>query len=89
MHGWRYGRDNTEENLEIIIHVMSDVELHVRAARGYKITGTTNSFDGLEDGDNTGEAGDFWRGMGMRKFIDSAVADVEKRFHKRDLPWTH
>ena len=35
-----------EENVDIMIRVMDDVDLHLKACRGYKYTGTTVSFDG-------------------------------------------
>ena len=39
-----------EENIDIMCEVMDDLELHLKAAMGYKYyTGTTNSFDGSED----------------------------------------
>jgi hypothetical protein len=40
---------NKEENIDIMIEVMSDLELHLRASRGYKYTGTMVSLDGSED----------------------------------------
>ena len=79
----------TEENIDIVIRVMDDVELHLKACRGYKYTGTTVSLDGQEDGQIRREAGEFWREMGMRKVIDSAVADVKKKFAAGELPWNY
>ena len=38
-----------EENMDIMIDVMSDPQLHRTAAKGYKLTGTTVALDGSED----------------------------------------
>ena len=45
-----------EENLEIMTTVMSDKDLHLKAAKAYKHTGTTNALDGTEDGMIAGDA---------------------------------
>ena len=42
-------RSSREENIDIMIEVMSDLNLHLHAADGYKYTGTTNNLDGSED----------------------------------------
>ena len=78
-----------EEILDIMIKVMSDKELHLRASKGYKYTGTNNAFDGTEDKLICREAGVFWRELGMRKKIDDALEKVEERFKKGDLPWNY
>ena len=39
-----------EENVGIMIQVMSDQSLHVQASKGYKYTGTTVALVGSEDG---------------------------------------
>ena len=38
-----------EENLEIMVQVMSNKELHINACKSYNHTGTTNAVDGTED----------------------------------------
>ena len=45
-----------EENLEIMTKVMSDKDLHLKAARAYKHIGTTNALDGTEDDMIAGDA---------------------------------
>ena len=40
---------SAEENIDIMIQVMSDMNLHLQAAAGYKKTGTTVALDGSED----------------------------------------
>ena len=61
-----------EGNLEIMIKVMSDRELHVMAAKGYNHTGTTLAFDCSEDGELRNDAKNFWHHLGMRKKINFA-----------------
>ena len=78
-----------EDNIDIMIEVMSDRDLHLQASRGYKYTGTTVAMDGSEDSMICREAKDFWLEMEMRQEINSAVAEVERRFKAGDLPWTY
>lgn len=78
-----------EENIDIMIDVMRDVDLHLQAAKGYKYTGTTNNFDGSEDSLICREAKIFWEERGMRKKIDSAVAEVEAQFNAGLLQWSY
>ena len=75
-----------EENLDIMIQVMSDMNLHLVASEGYKYTGTTNALDGSEDRSITREAGRFWKERGMSKKRDDAVKDVTARFEAGLLP---
>ena len=77
-----------EENIDIMIEVMSDLELHLRACRGYKYTGTLVALDGSEDFKICREAKEFWNEMNMRTRINSAVAEVEAQFQAGKLPWT-
>ena len=78
-----------EENIDIMIEVWSDLQLHLRAVRGYKYTGTMVALDGSEDHLICREAKDFWNELGMRARINAAVAEVETRFHARELTWTY
>ena len=78
-----------EENIDIMIEVMSDLSLHLKATAGYKYTGTTVALDGTEDTSICREAKDFWEELGMRKIIDSAVAEVEDAYNAGRLPWTY
>ena len=55
-----------EESLELMIEVMSDVNLHLDAAKAYKYTGTTLAFDGTEDSELRNDAKEFWHRLGMR-----------------------
>ena len=53
--------------LDIMIEVMSDKALHIRASKGYKYTGTTSAFDGSEDHKICRDARTFWLENGMRQ----------------------
>ena len=79
---------NDEENIDIMIEVMSDRNLHLQASVGYKYTGTNVALDGSEDTRIVREAKDFWQELKMRKKIDAAVAEVETNFKAGLLPWT-
>ena len=78
-----------EENIDLMIAVMSDRELHLKACRGYMYTGTTVPLDGTLDKKICREAKDFWRELEMRKLIDSAVAEVKAKYNDGLLPWTY
>ena len=78
-----------EENIDTMIQVMSDLQLHLRATRGYKYTGTMVALDGSEDHLICREAKDFWNENNMRARINAAVADVKSRFHAGQLPWNY
>ena len=78
-----------EENIDIFIEVMSDVPLHLKASRGYKKTGATVAFDKSEDSHITREAGDIWTELGMREKVDSAVAEVERKYGAGELRWNY
>ena len=77
-----------KENIDIMIEAMSDTELHMRASRGYKYTGTMVALDGTEDDQIVREAGIFWRELHMRDEIDSAVAEIDAQYQAGNLPWT-
>ena len=78
-----------EENIDVMIEVMSDPDLHLLASKGYKYTGTTVALDGSEDNMICREAKDFWQELGMRELINSAVAEVETKWKAGALPWTY
>ena len=78
-----------EENIDIMIQVMSDKSLRLQASKGYTFTGTTVALDGTEDCKICREAKDFWQELGMRKLINSAVAEVEAQHTAGNLPWTY
>ena len=76
-----------EENIDIMIDVMGELDLHLKACKGYKYTGTTVALDGREDGMIVREAKEFWEELEMRKKVDAAVADVESKHRAGALPW--
>ena len=50
-----------EENIDIMIEVMSDRNIHLQASKGYKYRGTTVALDGSEDRRVCIDAKDFWQ----------------------------
>ena len=79
----------SEENIDVMIEVMSDRSLHLQTSKGYKYTGTTVALDGSEDSMICREAKGFWQELGMRNRINSAVAEVEEQYKVGLLPWTY
>ena len=63
-----------EENIDVMCEVLSDINLHLTACEGYKLTGTTNKLDGTEDDKIAREAKVFWNENVMRPKIDAAVS---------------
>ena len=78
-----------EENIDLMIQVMSDPAIHLQAAKGYKYTGTTVALDGSEDSMICREAKDFWTELDMRTHINAAVAEVEAKHAAGLLPWEY
>ena len=74
-----------EENLTIMTKVMSNKDLHLKAARTYKRTGTTSALDVSEDDLITGDAGG--KELNMRQIINEEVHEVERRWHAGELKW--
>ena len=72
-----------EENLDIMIEVMSDLSLHLKACEGYLYTGTTVAFDVSEDTYICREAKDFCLENRMREKIDATVANVDARYMEK------
>ena len=67
--------------------VMSDKDLHLKAAKAYKHTGTTNALDGSEDNDITGDAKVFWDELNMRHIIDEELKKVQREWDAGKLMW--
>ena len=77
-----------EDNLNIMIKVMSDTDLHLKAARAYKHTGTTNALDGSEYALIAGDAKVFWDELNMSKLIKDEMDEVERRWFAA-VSYTH
>ena len=76
-----------EECLDIMVDVLSNMALHLHAAKGYLKTGLTVDLDGLQDQEIVREAGAFWTELGMRAKINSAVATVREEHNAKRLSW--
>ena len=76
-----------EECIDIMVDVLSNMELHLHAAKGYLKTGLTVDLDGLQDQEIVREAGEFWTELGMRSKINSAVAEIREEHNARRLSW--
>ena len=75
--------------IDIMVDVLSNVQLHLNAAEGYKRTGATVALDGTEDAKIVREAGKFFRDLGMREKINRAVALVKSEVKAGRLKWTY
>ena len=78
-----------EENIDVMCEVLSDINLHLTACEGYKLTGTTNSLYGREDDMIKREAETFWKDNDMREKINTAVKEVKTQIQAGDLTWPY
>ena len=74
--------------MDMMTDVLSNTDLHLKAAEGYKHTGATVDIDGFEDNLICREAGDFWQELGMRAIIDEEVKMVREEATAGRLRWT-
>ena len=77
------------ECVDMMVQVLSDPQIHLRAADGYKKTGATVALDGSEDHLIVREAGEFFRELGMRELINREVSIVRNEAKAGRLRWTH
>ena len=61
-----------EECIDIMVNLLSSMELHLNVAKGYLRTGMTVDLDGLQDEEIVREAAAFWAELGMRTKTNSA-----------------
>ena len=82
-----------EECMNLMLEVLSDPELHKRAAEGYKKVGQSIDLHGKEDALVCREAGNFWREETADKFpsmrpkLDAALSEVAEEFNSQRLTW--
>ncbi len=75
--------------VDLMVAVLSNPEVHLRASRGYKKTAVAVHLDGREDQEIQREAGDFWRELGMRQKVDADIAAVRAEAQASRSPWTY
>jgi hypothetical protein len=80
-------RCKEEQCIDMMVDVLSHVDLHLKAADGYKKTGTTVALDGSEDHLIVREAGTFFREENMRVRINREVAQVREEVRSGRLSW--
>jgi hypothetical protein len=76
-----------EDNIDWMVEVWLDRDLHAQAAKGYKYTGATNALNGSEDYMIAREARTFWDKLGVSEKRDGAVHDVEVEVEAGRLRW--
>ena len=76
-----------EHCIDIMVDVLSNMELHLNAAGGYLSTGMTVALNGTQDQEIVREAGVFWKELGMRAKINSSAAEVEEEVAAKRLGW--
>ena len=74
--------------VELMVEVLSDMPLHNAAADGYVKSGLRVSLnDSSQDHFIVREAATFWKELGMRKKVNSAVAEVREEVAQGRLTW--
>ncbi len=87
--GARVPRCRLEQCIDMMVEVMSKIELHLRAAEGYAKTGLTAALDNdSRDHLIVREAANFWEELSMRQKINSAVAEVREEHQAGRLKWS-
>ena len=76
-----------EDCIDIMVDVVSNMELHLNAAKGYLRTSMTVDLDGLQDQEIVREAGVFWAELGMRAKINSAVKEIREEHSAGRIGW--
>ena len=76
-----------EQSIDVMVKVLSQKQLHLHAADGYKETGMNVALDGTEDHMIVNEAGRAWRAIGMREKTNQAVKQVEREYAAGRLTW--
>jgi hypothetical protein len=72
----------------LVVEVLSDMSLHYAVADGNVKTGLRVSLDDSSQGHFiVREAGAFWKGLDMRKKVNSAVAEVREEVRQRRMCW--
>ena len=76
-----------ERCIDMMVHVMSGMALHVQAAGGYLRAGMRVALDGSEDVFIVREAAVFWHSRQMRAEINAAIAEVQEEVAAYRLQW--
>ena len=76
-----------ERSIDMMHEVLSNMDLHLQAAKGYKHTGATIALDGTEDEMVCKEAGVFFHELGMRAKINREVENVKAEVAAGRLAW--
>ena len=82
-----------EECMQLMLEVLSDPALHMRASEGYKKVGQSIDLYGREDEMICREAGTFWNEQttdgfpSMRQKIDVELAAVADEFQSQGITW--
>ena len=88
-------RITPEESLDLMLDILSDPALHIRAAEGYNSTGLNVALDGGQDGLICREAATFWWEHtsdgyeNMRAKLNAELAAVAEEVEAGELPWCH
>ena len=77
-----------EQCIDIMVGVLENIELHLKAADGFLKTGLAVALDGSQDQLIVREAGIFWAEQGMRAKINSAVAEVREEVAANRIGWS-
>ena len=75
-----------KENIDLMIEVMGNLNLHLTATKGYLKTGTTNALNGDQDSEIKREAAAFWKEMDMREHVNNIVAKTLRRCQNNEIP---
>ena len=78
-----------ETMIDMMVEVLSDPNIHLRAAKGYVKTAVAVDLDGTQDTLIEREAAAFWRDLDVRAKINADLAQVRVAFDSGHLRWTY
>ena len=77
-----------EDCIDIMVDVVSSMDLHLNAAKGYLRTSMTVDLEGLQDEEIVREAAAFWAELGMRAKINFAVKEIREEHSAGRIGWS-
>ena len=87
--GHRVPQLSRQECIDIMVQVLSGLQVHVDAAKGFIKTGIRVPLDGSQDFEICREACHLWDELGLREKVNSVVVDVREECKENRLKWSY
>ena len=87
--GHRVPQLSRQECIDIMVQVLSGLQVHVDASKGFIKTGIRVPLDGSQDFEICREALHLWDELGLREKVKSVVVDVREECSRKRLKWSY